>query len=164
MKNASPLRRKSTLKRRVGLGGAKAAITPKKVRKGLPQNKTKKERKVKQGVLKKKLWKMVSEYIRRKENGVCFTCGLTKDYRAMQAGHFLPKSLGSALYFEENNIHCQCFRCNINLGGNGAVYYHRMVARFGQEEVNRLLALKSTIVKLDYPPLIEEWSEKLKNL
>ncbi|MEE9118755.1 MAG: recombination protein NinG, partial [Calditrichia bacterium] len=80
------------------------------------------------GRLKKDLWKLFSLYIRKKyadDNGYvsCVTCGLTKHYTQMQAGHFIPRAQGNATYFEETNVHPQDYRCNINLGGNGPEYY-----------------------------------------
>lgn len=82
----------------------------------------------------------------------------------MHAGHFLNKSLGLALYFEENNIHAQCYNCNINLGGNGAEYYRRMVLKYGQDEVDRIFSLKTKVVKLDYDLLNQHYIEKWQSL
>ena len=75
------------------------------------------------------------------------TCGWTGEISAMQAGHWIPKAQGSAIYFEETNIHPQCYRCNINLGGNGPEYYTFMLRTYGQEELDRLKALAKMTVK-----------------
>lgn len=119
--------------------------------------------------LKKKLWKLVSEYVRRRDFGVCFTCGAKKHWRQMQAGHFIPKKIcGADLYFDERNIHCQCFRCNINLGGNGAIYAQNMRKRYGDEFVNeiyRMFYQKITQWKeIDLDKLYQDYDTLLKNM
>ena len=119
---------------------------------------------VKRSTQKKKLWTLVSKYIRLKyadDNGYCscVTCGTTKHYKQMQAGHFIPKKKGNAIFFQETNIHPQCYQCNINLGGYGAMYYTYMLDMYGQEEIDRLMALTGTTVKLDYDELTREYQE-----
>lgn len=113
---------------------------------------------------KKKLWKLVSQYTRERDSFVCFTCGKKGEGSGLHAGHFLNKSLGLALYFEENNIHAQCYNCNINLGGNGAEYYRRMVLAYGQSEVDRIFTLKTKVVKLDYELLTQQYKKKWQSL
>lgn len=84
-------------------------------------------KKQKISTLKKKLWAVFSEYIRKRDEGVCFTCG----GNGSQAGHFIPKSIGGIeLYFNERNVHAQCFRCNINLGGWIAKYWITLQQRY----------------------------------
>lgn len=63
------------------------------------------------------VWKLCSEYNRRKDadsNGFtkCVSCGKVDHYKAMDAGHFIPRARGKALYFEPDNIHAQCISCN----------------------------------------------------
>ena len=87
----------------------------------------------------------------------------------MHAGHFIPRAAGGlSLYFHEQNVHAQCYRCNINLGGNGSEYYRRMVERFGQEVVDELFQLKYTGYKKytieDYQQLREDYKIKTEEL
>ena len=125
---------------------------------------------MKKSTLKNKLWKIVSEYIRRRdadENGYvdCCTCGKTYHWTKIQAGHFIAAAQGNATRWDERNIHSQCMRCNLNLGGNGAEYYPFMVNKYGEDFVNELRS--RPMVKLsdsDYLKLIEEYSEKLARL
>jgi len=122
--------------------------------------------------LKKKLWKLTSEYVRRSasdSNGIaeCVTCGARKDWRELQAGHFIPKALGTAIYFDLRNIHTQCYRCNINLGSNGPEYFRFMQERYGDEVIEDLRALSRTTLKLyasDYEEMIEGMKLKLEEL
>ena len=100
---------------------------------------------------KKKAWAAMSKWIRTKDSkdgyATCVTCGWTGEISSMQAGHFIPKAQGNAIYFEETNVHVQDYRCNINLGGNGPEYYSFMMQKYGQEEIDRLRALAKTTVK-----------------
>ena len=122
--------------------------------------------------LKNKLWKIISEYIRRKyadEHGMvsCVTCEVRKHWKEMQAGHFIPQAQGNSVRWLEDNIHPQDYRCNINLGGNGAEYYPFMIETYGQDRVDELRRLSRQTVKLtasDYERLIQEYGDKLNEL
>ena len=111
--------------------------------------------------LKAKLWKLFSLYIRQRDNYTCFTCGRKGDGSGMHAGHFVPKSIGGiALYFHEDNVHAQCYNCNINLSGNQYEYAKRL----GIEKAEELLSLKNNITKWteqDYYGKIEYYETKL---
>lgn len=134
---------------------------------------------------KKKLWRLTSEYVRRSEAlsrsremerhgqsgdpdlGECVTCGLVRPWRELQAGHFIPRAQGLATYFDLRNIHTQCYRCNINLGGNGAEYYPYMLQKYGEDTVNELRSLSRTTKKYyksDYESMIEDLEQKLREL
>jgi len=86
----------------------------------------------------------------------------------MQAGHCIPRgSCGLFLYFDETNVQCQCFRCNINLGGNGAVFIERIRVEYGSDAVETLIKSQGIITKFtreDYDDLIEEYKLQLKQL
>ena len=128
--------------------------------------------KKKRSTIKKRLWKVISEYIRRKhadDNGYvsCVTCGITKHWKEMQAGHFIPQAQGDACRYIEENIHPQDYRCNINLGGNGPEYNAYMLEMYGQEKIDELRRLSKTTVKLSISDLEEleaEYKALLNNL
>ena len=85
----------------------------------------------------------------------------------MQAGHFVPQAQGDAIRYLEENIHPQCYRCNINLGGNGPEYNAFMLETYGQDMIDELRRLSNTTVKLslsDLEDLIAEFQEKLTDL
>jgi 5-methylcytosine-specific restriction endonuclease McrA len=113
--------------------------------------------------LKKKLWKLFSQYIRTRDKYICFTCGRKGEGPGMHAGHFVSKSIGGInLYFDEDNVHAQCYNCNINLSGNQYEYAKRL----GMETAERLLRLRTKIVKWsiqDYLNKIQYYEEKTKS-
>jgi hypothetical protein len=127
--------------------------------------------KTKLSTMKKKVWKLCSEYNRRKDaNGdmaQCVTCGKIAHWKELHAGHFIAKGNGNSVYFEDTNIHAQCPRCNMFDEGNKENYYPYMLNRYGQDEVDRLMALKHQAVKFsraDYEQMMEDYKEKLADL
>lgn len=114
--------------------------------------------------MKKKLWKVFSVYIRKRDKNVCFTCGRYAEGSGYHAGHFIPKSVGGLLlYFNEDNVHGQCYNCNINLGGNQYEYGIKL----GKEKVDELYKLKQKSVKWsnkEYLDKIEEYKQKYEQI
>lgn len=114
------------------------------------------------GYYKKKLWTLFSLFIRQRDNYICFTCGRKAEGSGAHAGHFVPKSVGGlALYFHEENVNCQCYNCNINLGGNQYIYGEKL----GKEKADYLYSLKGKITKWtieDYLQKIEYYKSKLE--
>lgn len=120
---------------------------------GIAQPKAGKQKK-KQSIssLKKKLWGHFSLYIRQRDQYTCFTCGRKGEGSGIHAGHYIPKSIGGiGLYFDETNVHAQCYNCNINLGGYGAIYHQKMIDKYGEDFVKELWRRKEQ----DY----NKWSE-----
>lgn len=117
--------------------------------------------------LEKKLWGLVSEYVRRKENGICFTCGMRywneelgeNDWKSMHAGHFRH----GALDFDLMNIHCQCPPCNIDLGGNLKEYEFQMLQEYGTKAVNDLIKRSREVFIASDQWLLSK-IEEMKNL
>ena len=69
--------------------------------------------------LKKKLWRIFSEYIRLRDsdkNGMCkcISCDYTGYWKGdnIQAGHFVQQKGHPNTIFDEKNVHAQCARCN----------------------------------------------------
>jgi hypothetical protein len=121
------------------------------------------------GWYKKEFWKVFSRYIRLRDKGKCFTCGLQKPWKTQQAGHMIPRASGGlSLYFHEQNVNCQCYRCNINLGGNGAVYAVKFVEKYGQDAFDEVMRLKDQgYLKYgidDYEQLRAEYEVKVEKL
>jgi 5-methylcytosine-specific restriction endonuclease McrA len=116
---------------------------------------------------KTKLWKTFSEYVRRSENGICFTCGKKDDYRNVDAGHYVPRSAGLSLYFDPRNVHVQCVGCNRFRHGNLQAYAIALRDKYGPNILEELDAKRREIKKYsvpEYQALIEEYKEKLKDL
>ena len=118
---------------------------------------------------KKKAWAALSLWIRTKDSKdgycTCVTCGWTGPISTMHAGHFIRKSRGAAIYFEEKNINVQCEQCNVNLGGNPDEYYSYMLRTHGQDWIEMLESLSRIIVRdrtADYEKIESLFKEKLK--
>ena len=119
--------------------------------------------------LRKKLWKLVSEYVRRKDadaNGYtqCYTCGATKHFKEMDCGHYIHSDV---LDFETNNLRPQCTRCNKWLSGNGGIYCEKLIKEIGEEEIS-LMRQRSKQVKKwqigELEDMIETYKQTLKDL
>jgi len=118
---------------------------------------------------KKEFWTVFSKFIRTRDENTCFTCDKKGSGSGIHAGHFIPKSIGGlTLYFNEKNVHAQCYFCNINLGGNGAEYYRRMVKKYRKKTVDGLFKLRDTGYKKytieDYQKLIKKYKKKIEKL
>jgi hypothetical protein len=121
--------------------------------------------------LKAKLWELCKQITRKRYqlsdgNWNCFTCDAYLDEPAKaQTGHFIASSVcGVLLRYDLRNLRVQCYRCNINAGGNGAEYYRRLVLEKGQEYVNHLFEDKQKTIKAGrvfYETLISEYEEIL---
>ena len=121
--------------------------------------------------LKKKIWKLCSEYVRRRDanfagSAKCITCGATKHWKELQAGHFIS-GRHNAVLFETRGIFAQCYSCNIGKHGNQLKYYRVLVERYGEEYVKQLEALDRTTKQYTIKELLElekEFKNKLLEL
>jgi 5-methylcytosine-specific restriction endonuclease McrA len=111
--------------------------------------------------LKNKAWKLMSEQVRTSKadsNGyvICVTCGSTKHYKEMHAGHFIHASKGSLVSYDKRNINVQCVKCNTYKGGNLIEYTLFMQKTHGNEIIEELRQLKQSIMKrADFEAVIE---------
>lgn len=81
----------------------------------------------------------------------------------MHAGHFISKAIGgNELYFHEENVHAQCYNCNINLGGNQYIY-----GKLLGKTADKLYKIKNGIMAKWTPQVylekIKLYEEKLEN-
>lgn len=111
--------------------------------------KNKKTKKLSIVQVQKKLWqacRRVADILFTK-NGVtrCYTCDKVITGSNKQLGHMLPKSTcGMYLKYDvERNLRWQCYHCNINGGGQGAIFVRRMVEEKGQEYVDETFVLRN---------------------
>lgn len=122
--------------------------------------------------LKRKLWETVSIYIRLRDSDErgychCISCEKVKPWKEMDAGHFIPKNKGLAIYFEEDNIHAQCRECNSFLHGNLYDYGKTLEKKIGQKRIDELKALAKTTKKFtlaEYQAMIDYYKEKIEFL
>lgn len=132
-------------------------------------NKPKKKRPVSENKKTKDLaWKWFSKYIRlrdclkttrTKEMGVCYTCDQIKPFSELQAGHLVSSRCNSIL-LDEEIVHAQCKRCNIELDGNYTEYTIRMTREKGIDWVEAKQNLKHTSVDKNWKEEIEIWKDK----
>ena len=121
--------------------------------------------------LKKELDKVFSLYIRLRNSTpqgmtTCWTCGNTKHYKEMHAGHFMSRKYLSTRW-NETNVQVQCPKCN--LFGQGEQYLFGMLldVRVKQGTAEKLQELSRTTTKImrhEYEDMINEYKEKLKDV
>lgn len=122
--------------------------------------------------LKNKLWAIFSLWVRRKDadqNGMvsCISCGVIKHFSEMHCGHFIPKSLGLSIYFEERNNSVQCPSCNVFRHGNLSSYAVALRKKYGETILEELDTQRQQIRKIsqvEYEELIETYKKKLAEL
>jgi hypothetical protein len=111
--------------------------------------------------LKKKLWKIFSQYIRNRDRNICISCGQMGNH----AGHFASKGSGHRLLFDERNVNCQCAKCNTFLHGNLWEYGKALDRKYGPGTADSLLIENKTPKKWtvqELEDMIEYYKEKLK--
>lgn len=99
--------------------------------------------------IQRKIWEYCKQITRKTYGNTCYTCGqrgLTGSN--WHTGHLWPKAaLGAFLKYDLRVLRPQCYHCNINLGGNGAVFYKKMIEEIGQKEMQKLEKDKRVIAK-----------------
>lgn len=124
--------------------------------------------------LKKKVWKVFSQYIRKRnadKNGYtyCVTCKRKKFWKELQAGHFIP-GRHNIILFDERLVHPQCYHCNCFLFGNPREYDKFMRKKYGDEKVaefDKLGKYRGNIKQFtveELNKLYDNYSKKLKQL
>lgn len=69
----------------------------------------------------------------------------------MNAGHYIPKgACGNDYYFDERNVHAQCFHCNCVLEGNRIKYREFILTKYGKDALEELETRYGTTNR-DYP-------------
>lgn len=91
-------------------------------------------------VIQRKIWEHCKRIIRARYPHSCYTCGMMGLTGVnCQTGHLWAKaSLGAFMKYDLRVLRIQCFRCNIHLGGMGAVFYARMLKENGKAYMTRL--------------------------
>ena len=121
--------------------------------------------------LVKKLDDAFQMYIRYRDNFKCITCETQYPYgerTKLHAGHFVSRGI-YATRWDEENVNAQCAGCNLKQSNTDVEVIHKyevaLEAKFGKGTVDRLLAKKHTIHKLNRCQLeadIEYYKNKIK--
>lgn len=125
-----------------------------------PKKKVFKKKPVSISKLKKKADAVFSQFIRIRDKGKCYTCGLQKHWKEMQNGHFVPRQYLS-LRYDETNCHCQCYACNMLYNGQPSAYAKRLEEDYGVGTVARLESKRKDITiwrEPEYNFLIDKYT------
>jgi hypothetical protein len=128
-------------------------------------------RKLSASGLKKKAWRLFSEYIRRRdadEGGTlsCITCGKLMHWKEAHAGHAIPGRHNAVLLDPEITFG-QCPVCNLWKSGNYPIYTTVLIKKHGMEWWEKKLADARKAVKMgraDWAEAVEYWKAKLETL
>jgi hypothetical protein len=114
-------------------------------------------------VIQRKIWEYCKQLIRSKYGNTCYTCGRTGlSGSNWHTGHLFPKAaLGAYLKYDLRVLRPQCYNCNINLGGNGAVFIENMRQREGDVYVDSIIKDRQKIIPAydHYVQLLIEYSK-----
>jgi 5-methylcytosine-specific restriction endonuclease McrA len=87
-------------------------------------------------------WALMSQYIRLRDKGKCFTCGVVRPIEEMQAGHYHHAKVTNAVSYDKRNVNCQCPECNTGGNGRSVEYGERLVELYGQDVLDELALAK----------------------
>lgn len=114
-------------------------------------------------LLQRKIWELCKQIIRKRYGNTCYTCGKTGlSGSNWHTGHLIPKaSLGAYLKYDLRILRPQCYHCNINLGGNGAIFIENLRAKEGHEYVDGILSDRTVLVKAydHYEKVLAEYQQ-----
>lgn len=116
---------------------------------------------------KKRLWMVFSLYIRQRDRGVCISCEKPDHWRNTDAGHYVPKTAGLSLYFDERNVHAQCTGCNRFRHGNLTQYAIALRKKYGEtilEELESKRRILRKITEQEYVDMIDLYKKKTEEL
>lgn len=124
--------------------------------------------------IKKQLWEIFAEFIRRRdadEDGVvfCISCGAPVIWNKgnCHAGHYYNKGSYLGLKYNEKNVNGQCYECNMNKEGNKQGYREGLIEKYGKEvllELEVQLRNKGVSGRAEHVILIEHYKQKVKDL
>lgn len=129
----------------------------------------------KKGELRKvqdSIWELCKNITRERYGPWCYTCGRGPlEGSSWQTGHMWAKgALGASLKYDLRILRPQCYNCNINNGGMGAVFYRNMAAKEGKKYMTQLeldlIQDRRGLIKAStfYPILLEKYQKIWKKL
>lgn len=113
--------------------------------------------------IQRDIWDECKRIIRARYGNTCYTCGRSGlEKHNWHTGHMLAKaSLGAFLKYDLRLLRPQCYNCNINLGGNGAIFIENMRRIEGDAYVDAILRDRNITVKAYdfYVDLLEQYKK-----
>lgn len=117
--------------------------------------------------LEDELWQECRRITYEQYPNDCYTCSQKNlQGRNAHTGHMWAKgSLGALLKYDIRILRPQCYNCNMNLGGMGAIFIKRMEKEEGRSYMNKLhrdrVEDKKGLLKASsyYPLLLEEYKK-----
>jgi hypothetical protein len=115
------------------------------------------------GTLKKKAWKLMSQYVRLRDClkttggtriGRCYTCDKKYPFAELQAGHLIDGRCGE-MFLDERGIRAQCSGCNVWKHGNKEIYIPKFIDENGRELYEELCREKRTPKRWTVQELLE---------
>lgn len=118
----------------------------------------------------RKLDTLFSIFIRKRDTvkgfGNCISCGKIITFENSDCGHYINRKHMSTRY-DEKNCNAQCRACNRFDEGNIQGYRKGLIAKYGENEVDKLEIKKFNTCHFgvfEYKLLIEEYKNKIKKL
>lgn len=84
--------------------------------------------------LMKLAFRLMSLYVRHRDNFICFTCGNPGN----DAGHYQHAGRSNWVSYDSRNINCQCTSCNSFKNGNLVVYSRKLVQKYGSNVLEEI--------------------------
>lgn len=107
---------------------------------------------------KDKAWKAFSLYIRTDaiRNGLveCYTCGVKKDVKQMQAGHGIGGRNNAVLFLEEV-VRPQCAGCNVFGRGQYKIFTRKLIDELGLDRYDELVTISNQTLKYSVQDFID---------
>jgi len=107
------------------------------------------------------IWQECRRITKTRYGNSCYTCNKKNlSGSSWQTGHIIPKKICHHLKYDLRILRPQCYNCNINLGGNGAIGIYKMIQEHSIEFVDEIfedLFYKKVKVDLEfYTKMLEE--------
>lgn len=95
------------------------------------------------------IWVECRRIVKEQYGTSCYTCGAKNlEGKNWQCGHMWAKaSLGAYLKYDIRLLRPQCMRCNLHFGGQGAIFYKRMLKEEGKDFMEQLEKDRNVTVK-----------------
>ncbi len=88
-------------------------------------------------------------------------------WKEIHAGHFIPRSAGNNLYFNEENVNAQCCTCNTFNEGEQYAYSIQLDGKYGDGTAKKLYKEKNKFKKFaikELEGMIEHYKNEVKEI